>query len=730
MTSPSFQRARRSSQLLQYLVEAVLNGQEDGLKEFTIATEVFGRSSSFDSRVDSLVRVEATRLRTRLERYYATADDQDVLEILLPAGSYIPILRQRNAGDVKPEEPAPVAPAAPIPENSRLSHRSRWISTAIILAFTATVVLATRLRMAERPALRVKATQRVAVPSGVALSPVLSPDGKSLFYASNTGDTRLRIWRQPLRGGTPQAMTTPDWDASELDLSPDGRLLAYRSMRSGGGIHIQPAAGGAELLIAASGHSPRFSADGKQVLFWVEEPHTSFGRVYWAGLSGHDEPMPVARQFADAHHPQWTPDGRVILCGTFYPDIKSKEHDVWVVPLRGDDPPVKTGIVDVLAGKGIALHPRSMNTTTFQWRENTLIFAAVSQGQTALYSIAMKPGSWVPAGEPHLLTDDPNSREGPSVRGNRIAFTSTDANLNIYRIPLDAKGIAAADPVTLTQASGAEYAPSLSLDGRVLVYLAKRSAQMQLWKRDMLTGLETELFRGNIANRLRVSGDGKKAFFPLWEGPPPQRQEIHEADMTTGRIRKVCHDCGAPTSASFSGDFVLYQPGTRLSRLALLNVATAEILEIVRHPHHAVLAGRFSPDGHWIAFVLDRGLDGKQLYVAPFRGAVLVPESDWIPVSELQLSSYEPAWSPDGRAIYFISDRNGSRDVWMQPLHERSKRAEGPARLVYQFRNVKLTPMKYQSVYLHYTGLSVAPGSALLTLSELTSDIWLGTVLP
>jgi hypothetical protein len=54
---------------LRFLVEHALAGQQDQLKEYTIATMAFGRPESFDPRVDSLVRVQATRLRGLLNAY-------------------------------------------------------------------------------------------------------------------------------------------------------------------------------------------------------------------------------------------------------------------------------------------------------------------------------------------------------------------------------------------------------------------------------------------------------------------------------------------------------------------------------------------------------------------------------------------------------------------------------------------------------------------------------------
>src|ERR1044072_3869372 len=72
LTSDTFAGATRSSQLLRYLVEQTLAGGAERLKEYTIATEGLGRSADFAPRTDTIVRAEASRLRSRLELYYAS----------------------------------------------------------------------------------------------------------------------------------------------------------------------------------------------------------------------------------------------------------------------------------------------------------------------------------------------------------------------------------------------------------------------------------------------------------------------------------------------------------------------------------------------------------------------------------------------------------------------------------------------------------------------------------
>lgn len=75
---------------LRFVVTKAVDNQDASLKEYTIATEVFGRSNDYDSRSDSVVRVQAGRLRSKLLEYYATEGKHDKILINLPKGHYAP----------------------------------------------------------------------------------------------------------------------------------------------------------------------------------------------------------------------------------------------------------------------------------------------------------------------------------------------------------------------------------------------------------------------------------------------------------------------------------------------------------------------------------------------------------------------------------------------------------------------------------------------------------------
>ena len=93
LASEGFVNAERLRRFLRFTVEASLNGDEGQIKEYLIGREVFDRDDRYDPRLDPIVRVEARRLRTRLEEYYDGPGRQDPLRIELPKGSYVPAVR-------------------------------------------------------------------------------------------------------------------------------------------------------------------------------------------------------------------------------------------------------------------------------------------------------------------------------------------------------------------------------------------------------------------------------------------------------------------------------------------------------------------------------------------------------------------------------------------------------------------------------------------------------------
>lgn len=85
-----FRRSPRLAKFLAFTVQAILEGRAESLKEYSIGIQVFAKPVEFDPRLDSIVRVEARRLRAAVDRYYATDGADSEIRIVYRAGSYAP----------------------------------------------------------------------------------------------------------------------------------------------------------------------------------------------------------------------------------------------------------------------------------------------------------------------------------------------------------------------------------------------------------------------------------------------------------------------------------------------------------------------------------------------------------------------------------------------------------------------------------------------------------------
>ncbi|HEX8151202.1 MAG TPA: hypothetical protein VF591_28735 [Pyrinomonadaceae bacterium] len=111
LQSRTLQNSESLKAFLRFVVEKTLDDQGAQLKEYTIATEVFGRNSDYDPRIDSVVRVQAGRLRTKLQEYYTTEGKGDSVVIDLPKGHYYPVFTCPRPDS--PPEPQPLAALPP-----------------------------------------------------------------------------------------------------------------------------------------------------------------------------------------------------------------------------------------------------------------------------------------------------------------------------------------------------------------------------------------------------------------------------------------------------------------------------------------------------------------------------------------------------------------------------------------------------------------------------------------
>ncbi|MBM3882837.1 MAG: hypothetical protein FJ387_24460 [Verrucomicrobia bacterium] len=108
--SREFRRSPGLQAFLTYLMESALRKDDGALKESVIGVEVFHRPPGYDSKADPIVRVEANRLRRKLEAYYETEGANDLLRLSLPSGAYLPVIEQRPTARVQSADPPPAKP--------------------------------------------------------------------------------------------------------------------------------------------------------------------------------------------------------------------------------------------------------------------------------------------------------------------------------------------------------------------------------------------------------------------------------------------------------------------------------------------------------------------------------------------------------------------------------------------------------------------------------------------
>lgn len=107
LASPHFSNARRLSEFLRLITAKAASGESTRIDEQFIGVEIYGRPPHYDPAQDSIVRVEANRLRSKLRSYYQADGIDDKVHVRLPAYSYVPLF------EVAPPKLPDGPPAAP-----------------------------------------------------------------------------------------------------------------------------------------------------------------------------------------------------------------------------------------------------------------------------------------------------------------------------------------------------------------------------------------------------------------------------------------------------------------------------------------------------------------------------------------------------------------------------------------------------------------------------------------
>ena len=502
--------------------------------------------------------------------------------------------------------------------------------------------------------------ERLTYDSGVTRMPALSPDGRLLAYASDrSGDGNLDIWVQQIFGETPLRLTDDPADDVAPDFSPDGTQVVFRSERNGGGIYVVSALGGAARLVAQDGRRPRFSPDGSRIAYWSGQFRggaASASSLFVIALSG-GAPTRLLPDFAVANDPVWAPDGQSLLVAGVRDSTSqpADSFDWWRAPIDGT-PPVRTGVFEIPLLRGTRVSPS-------QWTSAGVLF---TRGDD-LFRVSLSPAGRIFA-PPRRLTlgvgpyVDPTS--GPD---GDLVF----ARLEVLRAVERASLSNPTEPATRLYAdtSSNTFRTSGTTDGSTIVFEREVGAAREIWIKHIPSGRQTLVTRVATRNGLNatVSPDGARIVYtqsstetggPLGTG--------YVIETAAGVPQKLCEACELHGFLADNQRVLAVVNGALTIRV--IDVRTGASRDLVIAGDRSRL-GRphVSPDDRWLVFGRRRGTVGKTVVVRFPVGQPVV--SDNLEAVDEPTSTGRPAgWSLDSHVVYLLLDTDGFRCLWGQRL--------------------------------------------------------------
>jgi adenylate cyclase len=145
LAADTFRRSPSLGRFLTYLVDHALTGEDQSIKEYQLGLEVFDRGEDFDPRDDTIVRVQARNLRTRLDGYYENPTALDTVRFVLRKGGY--------ALDLQPIEVPAAVISEPEPVQIKPPRRTGLVAVLIGIAIITLVLVALRRPFEPRPSI-------------------------------------------------------------------------------------------------------------------------------------------------------------------------------------------------------------------------------------------------------------------------------------------------------------------------------------------------------------------------------------------------------------------------------------------------------------------------------------------------------------------------------------------------------------------------------------------------
>jgi eukaryotic-like serine/threonine-protein kinase len=562
--------------------------------------------------------------------------------------------------------------------------------------------------------------RRLTNEPGLTADAAISPDGNLVGYTRN-GD----IWVRQSEGGGAVIRITDDGADSSPEFSPDGTQIAFRSERGGGGIYVAPALGGDARELAPQGRRPRFSRDGRWLMYW-----TGPGNVN--DLLGSRQVKLFVQRLSDATitpigagcgvietTPVWSPDGsRILFLGVCGND---EAQTAWVSTIDGKD---LRSNRDLYAVWPTIQYRKSVG----QWIPDPprlLIPLPVADANYVAAVPLSLDGTRVTGPIQRLASLTDNVTRVSAAMNGRMAISASAHMGHIWSLPIDGTGRATGEPEQLTYGSAGEFGAGLSRDGEKLTFNSKRANGIRLFYRDLATGREKELSTdGYSYGGANFSSDGSGIVSFSQPDRESLRGVIYYMPIAGGRPKTIWDKSFAvPFGWSPDGKTLLVislggRPGDTFEghTVQQLDVDTLSMTDFLNDPELELWPHQFSSDGRWVAFNATKVRKSSRIYIAPFRKA-LVPRSEWIAITDGDWDD-KPHFSSDDKLIFFTSGRSAPCRLWAQRLRS-DMRPDGKPFAVYPSGKGRSGPV------ISNGEIGVSRRRIVFTQAEETGNIWL-----
>jgi Tol biopolymer transport system component len=342
---------------------------------------------------------------------------------------------------------------------SRRGRGFAWLAwSAAALASAAAVALWISGSRAPAKEPRWQQFTQVTDTEGDENDPSISPDGKSVAYASRARGS-WDIYVQRIGGRNPiVAAGDPDRDETAPAFSPDGQTIAYDEAGGKGGIFIAGATGESSRRLTDFGFDPAWSPDGKHIVFATERvidpsQRLSQGTLWVVDPAGG---TPRKIQDVDAVQPAWSPSGARIA----FWSVHGGQRDIYTMPAEG-------GVrVPLLEDAALDWSPVWSPDGRF------LYFGSDRGGSMNIWRMAIDEKTGRTSGSPEIVTTGVQSsiaRPTFSADGARLAFQSHTESINPVALPFDPSTGRPGTAVVLGNRTGTLIPTDVSRDGKHLL---------------------------------------------------------------------------------------------------------------------------------------------------------------------------------------------------------------------------------------------------------------------